>query len=94
MESFKVVCINDKNKPAEVPAENWIEKNQVYTVTETATMYLQKMTTGYKLAEVSLPDNSQYKYYIANRFRQYTAEDAEAEMAFEKLIEETQLVEL
>lgn len=94
METFRVVCINDRNKPVEVPAENWIEKNQVYTVLETASMYFQKLTTGYKLAEVSLPSNCQYKYYIANRFRLYDESDAEAEEAVESLIEEMKLVEL
>lgn len=94
MENFKVVCINDRNRPSDVPAKNWIEKNQVYTVIETATMYFQKMTTGYRLAEVSLPSDSQYKYYIANRFRLYDENDAEAEQAVEELIEELNLVEL
>jgi hypothetical protein len=44
-----------------------------------------------------LPDDCKYKFFLANRFRPYTDDDAEAEAAVESLlqeVEEFQAVEL
>lgn len=29
---FKVVCINDANRPPDIPTSNWIQKDKEYTV--------------------------------------------------------------
>jgi hypothetical protein len=95
MEEFKVVCINDRNRPKEIPQAFWIEKNEIYTVTEVAELARQRNIKGYKLAEVSIPSGLDYEYYLANRFRLYDEDDANAELAVEELLEETlELVEL
>lgn len=85
---MKVVCINDSKKPAEVPASSWIEKGETYTVIHSANMAMQRMTVGYKLKEVSMPEDSEYEYYVASRFRPYTEDDAMADEAFEELMNE------
>lgn len=95
MENYRVICINDKMKPATVPLTSWIENGEVYTVIHAANMARQRMTLGYKLAEVEMPEGIDYEYYAASRFRPYEDSDAEAEKAVEELLmEEFELQEL
>jgi len=66
---MKVLCINDSNRPAKIPAENWIKEGKVYTVIDVKQMGLQKGLMGYKLAEVSIPESSfPYEYFSSSRF--------------------------
>jgi len=39
---MKVVCINDSNRPKQVPAEKWVVKGQIYTVVSTTSMNIQR----------------------------------------------------
>ena len=93
MGDYRVVCINDRKKPNEIPSTSWIEEGEIYTVTKAMRMSKQRMTLGYLLDEVSLPEDSKYECYIATRFRPYSDDDAKAEAAVEELLNE-QFVEL
>ena len=86
MDNYRVVCINDKKKPSEIPSSSWIEEGEVYTVTKVVKMAKQRMTLAYLLAEVSFPEDSKYECYVASRFRPYTDDDAKAEAAVEELL--------
>jgi hypothetical protein len=88
MDNYRVVCINSKKRPSGIPITSWIEEGEVYTVIHAANMARQRMTLGYKLAEVQLPEGSDYEYYAASRFRPYDSQDAEAESAVEELLME------
>lgn len=87
---FRVVCINDSKRPAEVPESSWIKKGEIYTVTEVLNMARQRMTIAFKLAEVSMPEGCKYDSYLATRFAYLSEEDEKAaEKAVEELIEES-----
>lgn len=89
MDSFKVVCVNDRFKPADLGQSSWIKKGEIYTVIDAKFMKRQNMSIGYKLEEISLPEDSPYKFFASNRFRPYQGDDAtEAQQAVEKLLEE------
>lgn len=88
MENFKVVCVNDKFKPDEFPANFWIKKGEIYTVTEAKYLANHHMTIGYKLYEIEIPSDCPYKFFLSNRFRPYSEDDAEAEKAVEQLLKE------
>lgn len=97
MEQFKVVCINNKNKPAEIPQGSWLEQDETYTVVGAANMARQGNIIGFKLAEVEIPQGLPYEYYSSHRFRPYTDDDAKAEKAVEELlihVEELELLEI
>ena len=94
MEQFRVVCVNDKARPKEFPAGCWVEKNEVYTVVDAKYLARQHMTIGYKLAEIDLPEDSVYQYFLSNRFRPYSDEDEMLEAAIEELLEQTEPVVL
>lgn len=65
---FKVICINDQNKPKEVPESSWVVYGERYTVIKVDLLSSHK-TIGFKLQEINLPDDAfPYEYFDAQRF--------------------------
>jgi len=65
---IKCLCINDKNKPNEIPNEKWVEKGKEYTILFSMTVLPQKQL-GFQLNEIDLDDScSPYTWFLANRF--------------------------
>jgi hypothetical protein len=67
-------------------------KGKIYTVVDAKYLARQHMTIGYKLAEIELPEDSVYQYFLSNRFIPCTDEDEMLEAALEELLEETKLI--
>lgn len=88
MDSFRVVCRNDKAMPVGFPPGCWIKKGQVYTVVEASLLARQGMVVGYKLAEIDLPADCEYQFFLAMRFTPYDELDAEASEAVSELLKE------
>lgn len=65
---IEVVCINDKNRPAEVPASRWVKENEIYHITQVDRMNIQGGTYGCKLAELNNDDLFPWQYFALNRF--------------------------
>ena len=66
---FKVVCVNDQNKPKKIPLSEWVVQGNVYTVKQIVQLALMNNQLGFELEEVSLsPDSFPYEYYSASRF--------------------------
>ena len=87
MDNFRVVCVNDSAKPDGFIGE-WIKKNEIYTVIDAKNLARQRMTLGYKLAEIKISESSTYQYFLANRFRPLSEEDEMMEKALEELMKE------
>ncbi len=85
---FRVVAINTQGRPNEIPTSKWIEKDEVYTVIQMDHLNVQGKLLGFKLEEINIDDCFPYQYFSANRFRPFSKEDAEAEEAVKKLLEE------
>ena len=90
---FKVVAIDASARPNDVPISSWVEKDEVYNVTQVDVMNLQNGTIGFKLAEKPLDKFFPYQYFRASRFRPYTELDAEAEQAAINLVKELEELE-
>ena len=86
--SFKVVAIDVAGRPNEIPTSKWIVKDEVYHVFQMDYLNIQNRTLGFKLEEINIDDCFPYQYFSANRFRPFSKEDAEAEEAVRKLLEE------
>lgn len=76
------ICIDDKNRPKEIPAKMWIMEGVEYTITH---VYFVKNPNQYGiqgvlLEEVQIKDCSPYESYRLSRFA-FTKEN------FQKLIE-------
>ena len=66
--SVECICINDSNRPNEIPVSKWIKKGNTYNVIFTVTVLPQK-ELGVQLAEIELTDRElPYEYFLANRF--------------------------
>ena len=80
-----VECINDGNRPKQVPAEKWIVKGQRYTVIATTQMNLQRNKIGLKLKEIELDHSCfPYEYFDADRFKIVEPETAVAKQEIEE----------
>ena len=89
MIKFKVICIDDKNKPDGIPLSKWVKASEVYTVIEVGRMLIQGGMLGFKLAEVSLDDCFPYQYYSAARFALLGSPGEQwAETELDRLLEE------
>ena len=70
---MKVICINSKNRPKQIPPEKWIEEGMTYTVISTTVMNIQRNKIGLKLAEIDLGQSCfPYEYFDADRFAMAT----------------------
>lgn len=65
---FTVVCINDAERPNDIPISKWVVKGKEYTVIKIDRMLLQGGAVGFQLAEIDLRDCVPYLYFSAHRF--------------------------
>lgn len=86
---MKVKCINDSNRPNDIPTSKWIIKDKVYTVINEYSDTVNGHK-GYELSEVA-PDPPYYGY-SAHRFREL--DSLEALQYAEQEIAERETVEL
>jgi hypothetical protein len=76
---MKVICINDANRPKQVPVEKWVKKGEMYTVIATTMMNIQRNKIGLKLAEIELDQSCfPYEYFSADRFMPATEVQVDA----------------
>jgi len=68
MNHFRVVCIDDTNRPNDIPTSRWIKRGQEYTVTQVAKLLVQGGILGFKLAEVNIDEFFPYQFFAASRF--------------------------
>ena len=86
---FKVVCIDDKNRPDGIPINRWVKKDQIYTVIEVARLRIQGSMLGFKLSEINIDDCFPYQYFAASRFLPLLPkEDDWIEETLDRLLEE------
>lgn len=81
---MKVICINDKNKPNEIPNSRWIKKGEKYTIIKLMVMKMQGDIAGVKIAEINNDDLFPYTYFRLDRF-------GISEEELEKLVKQEQL---
>lgn len=65
---MKVICINDKEKPNEIPFSRWVKKNNEYTIIKVMKMKMQGGVAGVKLEEINNDDLFPYSYFRLDRF--------------------------
>jgi hypothetical protein len=65
---IKCLCVNDGNKPNQIPEEKWIKKGTEYTLLFSMTVLPQKQL-AFQLEEIDLDDScSPYTWFLASRF--------------------------
>jgi hypothetical protein len=84
---FSVVCINDKNRPREIPVEKWITFGDTYTVTNVGKTLDNQL--GFVLAERKLgKDTFPYDLFSAKRFALKAELHNTAEETAENVVED------
>jgi hypothetical protein len=63
----EVICINDQDRPNEIPLSKWVKKGKVYTVIRIVKMVIQG-GYGVQLEEIDLSDCYPYQFFGAYRF--------------------------
>jgi hypothetical protein len=94
MEPIKVICINDANRPNDVPTSRWVKKGEDYTIILVEKMNMQNDTLGCKLAEINNDDLFPYTHFALTRFRPLTPNEQMAEESVEELLKETETVNI
>ena len=62
------ICINDKNRPKEIPVDKWVKEGEKYNVIFT-TIVLPQKQLAFHLAEIELTEKeAPYEYFLASRF--------------------------
>lgn len=100
----EVICINDSNKPKEIPTNKWIKEGEKYTVIYTVTVLPQKQL-AFHLAEIELDDSClPYEYFLANRFAikpedlekliQLIKDCSDTDFSIDELLKQTELQEV
>lgn len=68
MSGIKCICIDDSNRPKEVPFEKWPKKDEIYHITWIFKQYKQPGVKGVELAEFDISMHAPYNCYRLNRF--------------------------
>lgn len=80
---MKVICIDDTNRPNDVPITRWIKNGELYTI-RTVCLMTQQNIYGCRLEEVNNDDLFPYSFFALSRFAVTTEE-------IEKAVEEKEL---
>ena len=64
-------CVDNSNRPNEIPLTHWVEEGEIYTVVETCKLNVQGGKMGFKLEEINIDEFSPYEYFDASRFNPY-----------------------
>lgn len=87
---IKCVCINDSNKPKEIPQKKWLVKGKQYTVIF-CIVVLPQRRLAFQLDEIDLDETcTPYEYFLAERFA-LTKEDFDKLPEFLKQCGQTNL---
>lgn len=86
MMPFRVICINDSDRPESIPTRSWVKVENIYTVVQVDRLHMQGGAIGYKLYEIDLDPYFPYQYFGAWRFA-IIADDLENMEELDQIIE-------
>lgn len=100
---IECICIDDSNRPKEIPVNKWVKRGNKYTVVYTVTVLPQKQL-AFHLAEAELDEsNLPYEYFLATRFafapealdalQQLIKDCSDLDFSIEELMQQTQVHE-
>lgn len=71
---MEILCINDKNRPSEIPIEKWVKQGKKYNLLRVVEInpiegFEETASIGYELVEITLDEtNLPYLYFDSSRF--------------------------
>ena len=88
---FKVVCVDDKNRPNDIPLSSWVKEQNIYTVIEVSVLRMQNGHLGFKLEEINIDHCFPYQYFSSSRFVIILDEEFLIQLEAEKLLKEAEI---
>lgn len=100
----EAICIDDANRPKQIPINKWVKKGQKYTIIYTVKV-LPQNEIGVILSEIELTDKElPYEYFLLRRFA-FTEENLkklielikdcnDTDFSMDELLKQTQLEEM
>ena len=85
---FEVICIDNSNKPNDIPLSKWLIKGKKYTVVKVAKLLIQGGMVGFKLEELNIDEYFPYQFFAANRFGIPINQEFDVEEMLNKILEE------
>lgn len=65
---IRCACINDKDRPNEIPSTKWVKNGELYNIVF-AIVVLPQRELGLQFQEIDLDEScAPYEYFLANRF--------------------------
>ncbi len=100
---IECICIDDSNKPKEIPDNKWVKKGQTYHIIYTV-IVLPQRELAVILSEIELTDNEMpYEYFLAKRFAvtqenigklfQLIQDCTDTDFSMDELLEQTKIKE-
>lgn len=65
---MKLICINDSDRPNDIPMSKWIKKGNHYTAIKFNKMNMQGGALGVQIEEIDLSDCFPHTHFLASRF--------------------------
>jgi hypothetical protein len=87
---FKVICINDSDRPDGIPTSKWVKRGNIYTVIKVSVMNIQGRVLGFKLKELNIDDCFPFQYFLASRFAIVVPEKDEIDEYLENILKEAE----
>ena len=98
------ICINDANRPKQIPVNKWVKEGDLYNVIYTVRV-LPQNKIGVHLQEIDLDESCMpYEYFLLNRFaftlsgleklQQLIKDCTDTDFSLKKLMEQTELQEV
>ena len=68
MAKIRCICIDDQNKPSQIPQSKWVKKGEQYNITYVFIMVNQNRIQGCEIAEYDISMYKPYNCYRLSRF--------------------------
>lgn len=65
---IRALCIDEEDKPQQIPQEKWVIENEVYQITYIFIMANQGFIRGCEIAEHDISNHAPYNCYRLSRF--------------------------
>lgn len=65
---FKVLCVDDRQRPNEIPLSKWVKKGEVYTVVKVVNAMMQGGLISFQIEEIDLTGCEPYLFFSSTRF--------------------------
>ena len=66
---IKLLCINDQNRPEDIPLSHWVEEGFFYTLKDIKKLTIQGGILGVQIDEIDLLElGGQHEFFALNRF--------------------------